>query len=342
MTGLTVAEVTDLRRKMRAAGATFKVAKNRLANLALDGTRFDGIKPLLKGPTALAWSKDPVAVAKAAVEFAKTNEKFVLSAVRWAPRRLMRPGSRRWPNCRRWIRCVQAAGDDSDPGHADRRRVCRRRPAQLARVFGAYAREGRGGADSCFGMPEPFTACACRDNFGLHGTDQSLDYRNSDNGRSIQKLVDELSSLTVLEAAELSKLLEEKWGVSAAAPVAAAAAAGRGCRCGRPGRGADRVHRHPGQGRRQEDQRHQGSPHDHRPRPEGSQGSGRSRAEAGEGRRGQGRGREDQEGARGGRGRCRDQVIRPIRTIRPGWVLSDETGWRSGRSPPFMWLRGRQ
>lgn len=77
-TGLTVAEVTALRRKMREAGASFKVAKNRLALLALDGTRFDGIAPLLKGPTALAWSHDPVAVAKAAVDFAKTNDKFVL------------------------------------------------------------------------------------------------------------------------------------------------------------------------------------------------------------------------------------------------------------------------
>lgn len=76
--GLTVAEVTDLRRKMRAAGASYKVAKNRLATLALEGTRFDGIKPLLKGTTALAWSKDPVAVAKTAVEFAKGNEKFVV------------------------------------------------------------------------------------------------------------------------------------------------------------------------------------------------------------------------------------------------------------------------
>jgi large subunit ribosomal protein L10 len=76
--GLTVAEVTDLRRKMRAAGAQFKVAKNRLALLALDGTKFGGIAPLLKGPTALAWARDPVAVAKVAVEFAKTNEKFVV------------------------------------------------------------------------------------------------------------------------------------------------------------------------------------------------------------------------------------------------------------------------
>ena len=76
--GLTVAEVTDLRRRMRASGSSFRVAKNRLTNLALDGTRFDGLKPLLKGPTALAWSMDPVAVSKAAVEFAKINEKFVV------------------------------------------------------------------------------------------------------------------------------------------------------------------------------------------------------------------------------------------------------------------------
>jgi len=76
--GLTVSEVTDLRRKMRAAGANFKVAKNRLAILALDGTKFNAIAPMLKGPTALAWARDPVAVAKVAVEFAKINEKFVV------------------------------------------------------------------------------------------------------------------------------------------------------------------------------------------------------------------------------------------------------------------------
>lgn len=76
--GLTVAEVTELRRRMRAAGAQFKVAKNRLALLALDGTKFDGIKPMLKGPTALAWARDPVSVSKVAIEFAKTNEKLVV------------------------------------------------------------------------------------------------------------------------------------------------------------------------------------------------------------------------------------------------------------------------
>jgi large subunit ribosomal protein L10 len=76
--GLTVAEVTDLRRRMRAAGAEFKVAKNRLATLALDGTRFDGIKPLLTGTTALAWATDPVAVAKTVVDYAKANDKLEL------------------------------------------------------------------------------------------------------------------------------------------------------------------------------------------------------------------------------------------------------------------------
>ncbi|MCE2575067.1 50S ribosomal protein L10 [Komagataeibacter sp. FNDCR2] len=76
--GLSVADVTDLRRRVRAAGATHKVAKNRLASLALAGTQFEGIKPLLKGPTALSWADEPVAVAKVLVEFAKTNDKLVL------------------------------------------------------------------------------------------------------------------------------------------------------------------------------------------------------------------------------------------------------------------------
>ena len=61
----------------------------------------------------------------------------------------------------------------------------------------------------------------------------------------LAKIVDDLSSLTVLEAAELSKLLEEKWGVSAAAPVAAAAAVGGGCRRCCTGRREDRIRRHP-------------------------------------------------------------------------------------------------
>jgi large subunit ribosomal protein L10 len=74
--GLSVAQSTDLRLKMRDAGAQFKVAKNRLALIALDGSRYQPISELLKGPTALATSLDPVAAAKVAVEFAKTTDKF--------------------------------------------------------------------------------------------------------------------------------------------------------------------------------------------------------------------------------------------------------------------------
>ena len=74
--GLSVKQSTDLRSKMREAGGTYKVAKNRLAKLALKDTQYEAIEEYLTGPTALAWSTDPVAAAKAAVDFAKTNDKL--------------------------------------------------------------------------------------------------------------------------------------------------------------------------------------------------------------------------------------------------------------------------
>jgi len=74
--GLTVAQSTVLRGKIREAGATYKVAKNRLAKLAAQDTPYQGIGDLLTGPTALAWSVDPVAAAKAVVDFAKTTDKI--------------------------------------------------------------------------------------------------------------------------------------------------------------------------------------------------------------------------------------------------------------------------
>ena len=74
--GLTVAESTDLRAKMREVGATYQVAKNRLAKIALKDTDYAGIEEYLTGPTALAYSADPVAAAKAVVEFAKTNDRL--------------------------------------------------------------------------------------------------------------------------------------------------------------------------------------------------------------------------------------------------------------------------
>ena len=74
--GLTVAQSTVLRNKMRDAGASYKVTKNRLAKIALEGTPYTGLGELLTGPTGLGTSSDPVAAAKIIVEFAKTTDKL--------------------------------------------------------------------------------------------------------------------------------------------------------------------------------------------------------------------------------------------------------------------------
>ena len=74
--GMTVAQSTALRVKMRDAGASYKVSKNRLVRIAIEGTPYVGISAMLTGPTALSTSIDPVAAAKVVVEFAKTNDKL--------------------------------------------------------------------------------------------------------------------------------------------------------------------------------------------------------------------------------------------------------------------------
>jgi large subunit ribosomal protein L10 len=76
--GLTVAQMQNLRRQMKQAGATVKVAKNRLAKIALEGTDVATIGSLLKGPTLIATSGDPIAAPKVAVDFAKAHDKFVI------------------------------------------------------------------------------------------------------------------------------------------------------------------------------------------------------------------------------------------------------------------------
>ena len=138
--GLTVAEVTDLRRRMRAAGANFKVAKNRLAVLALDGTQFDGLAPLLKGPTALAWAHDPVAVAKVAVEFAKTNDRLVLIGGALGTQTLSADGIRALAELPS-LDALRAKLLGLIQAPATRIAGVLQAPAgQLARVFGAYAK----------------------------------------------------------------------------------------------------------------------------------------------------------------------------------------------------------
>lgn len=138
--GLTVAEVTELRRRMGAAGAIYKVAKNRLTNLALDGTPFDGIRTMLKGPIALAWATDPVAVAKTAVEFARTNEKFVLVGGSLGSQTLNADGVRALAELPSLDELrARLVGMIATP--ATRIAGILQAPAgQLARVFGAYAK----------------------------------------------------------------------------------------------------------------------------------------------------------------------------------------------------------
>ena len=76
--GLTVAQMQTLRRQMKQAGASVKVAKNRLAKIALEGSDVASIGSLLKGPALIAYSGDPIAAPKVAVDFAKTHEQFVI------------------------------------------------------------------------------------------------------------------------------------------------------------------------------------------------------------------------------------------------------------------------
>jgi hypothetical protein len=107
--GLTVAQMNDLRSKMRVAGGTVKVAKNRLAKIALQGTESEGIVDLFKGQTLIAYSDDPIVAPKVAMDFAKTNDRT---------RCRRREGSCLSAVARRVAR--KARGYDSDPGIARR------------------------------------------------------------------------------------------------------------------------------------------------------------------------------------------------------------------------------
>lgn len=144
--GLTVAEITDLRRQMRAAGAGFKVAKNRLTQRALDGTRYQSLAKLFKGPTAIAYSTDPVAAAKVTVGFADKNEKLKIVGGCLGERQLDVAGIKALatlPSLQEMR--AKVAGLIAAP--ATRLATVVRAPAaQLARVVGAHARKEGGAA----------------------------------------------------------------------------------------------------------------------------------------------------------------------------------------------------
>jgi len=139
--GLSVAQSTQLRTKIREAGASYKVAKNRLAKLAIQDTDYVGIGDFLTGPTALAASSDPVAAAKAVVEFAKTNDKIEIVGGSMGTQVLTPEGVKALASMpsldelrAKLIGLVQAPATKIA-------QVVTAPAGKLARVFGAYAKE---------------------------------------------------------------------------------------------------------------------------------------------------------------------------------------------------------
>ena len=139
--GMSVAQSTALRAKMRDAGASYKVAKNRLATLALKDTAYTGLEEYLTGPTALAYSTDPVAAAKAAVDFAKTTDKIEIVGGSMGGQLLDEAGVKALASMPSLdelrgtlIGLVQAPATKIA-------QLATAPAAKLARVFGAYAKE---------------------------------------------------------------------------------------------------------------------------------------------------------------------------------------------------------
>jgi len=141
-TGLTVKEMTQLRGKVREAGAKFKVTKNRLTRLALKDTKFEGLGDLLTGPTAIAYSDNPAAVAKVVVDFGKTNEKLVILGGAFDKQRLNADGIKALASLPSLNELrARIVGMIQTP--ATRIAGVLQAPAgQLARVVGAYAKKG--------------------------------------------------------------------------------------------------------------------------------------------------------------------------------------------------------
>lgn len=138
--GLTVAQMQKLRREMQAAGAKVQVAKNRLARIALDGTNVASIGALLKGPTLIAYSSDPVAAPKVAVAFARDNDKLVLLGGAMGATALNVDGVKALATLPSLDELrAKLAGLVQAPA-TKLAQLANAPAAKLARVFGAYAR----------------------------------------------------------------------------------------------------------------------------------------------------------------------------------------------------------
>ena len=139
--GLTVAQMNDLRSKMRTAGGTVRVAKNRLAKIALQGTESEGMTALFQGQTLIAYSDDPVTAPKVAADFAKTNDNLVILGGSMGPTTLDADGVKALATMPSLDELrAKLVGMISTP--ATRIAQVVNAPAgQLARVFDAYARK---------------------------------------------------------------------------------------------------------------------------------------------------------------------------------------------------------
>ena len=136
--GLTVDQSTELRTKMREAGATYKVAKNRLAKLALKDTDYTGLDEFLTGPTALGYSEDPVAAAKAVVEFAKTTDKIEIVGGSMGAQKLDEAGVRALASLPSLDELRGTIVGLVNAPATKVAQVVNAPAAKLARVFGAY------------------------------------------------------------------------------------------------------------------------------------------------------------------------------------------------------------
>ncbi len=139
--GITVAQMNDLRSKMRVAGGTVKVAKNRLAKIALQGTESENIIDLFKGQTIIAYSNDPITAPKVASEFAKANDKLVILGGAMGATALNADGVKALATLPSLDELrAKLLGMIQTPATRIAG-VVQAPAAQLARVFGAYARK---------------------------------------------------------------------------------------------------------------------------------------------------------------------------------------------------------
>ena len=140
-TGLTVAQMNDLRSKMRQAGGTVKVAKNRLAKIALQGTESEGMSALFSGQTLIAYSDDPITAPKVAADFAKGNDKLVIIGGAMGSTVLDADGVKALASLPSLDELrARLVGMINTPATRIAQ-VVNAPAAQLARVFGAYARK---------------------------------------------------------------------------------------------------------------------------------------------------------------------------------------------------------